>query len=111
MLDVTIFYPLSLVRDGLENPQTLLKNSWDEKIRGFGCVRHPSATAVKLVQVQISSHEGRHPDAHRAMGTIAVNIASRTMSSFHYARAHLIQRYATLLVRKNAVSLKFRFDF
>ena len=59
----------------------------------------------------ISTHEGWHPDAHRAMGTIAVNIAWRTLSSLHYARETLFQCHTTLVVANNAVSLMSGFDF
>ena len=54
---------------------------------------------------------GWHPDALRAMGTIAVNLASRTLSSLYYARAKLFQRHAALLVANNAVCLISGFDF
>ena len=54
---------------------------------------------------------GWHPDAHRAMETIAVNIASRTLSSLRYARAMLFQRHAALLVANNAACLMSGFDF
>ena len=58
----------------------------------------------------ISTLGGGHPDVHRAMGTIEVNIASRTLSSLHYARATLFQRHAALLVANNAVCLMSGFD-
>ena len=55
---------------------------------------------------------GWHPDAHRAMRTIEVNIASRTLSSLHYARAALFQRIAAaILVANNAICLMSGFDF
>ena len=44
------------------------------------------------------------------MGTSAVKIASRTLSSLHYDRAALYQRYAAFLVAKNAVCLMSGFD-
>ena len=52
-----------------------------------------------------------HPDAHRAMGTIAVNVASRTLSSILHARATLSLRHAALLVANNAVCFMSGFDF
>ena len=55
--------------------------------------------------------EGRHPDAHHAMGTIAVNIVPRTLGSLHNARATLFQRHAAHLVAKNAACLMSGFDF
>ena len=59
----------------------------------------------------ISTLGGGHPEAHRAMGILAVDIASRTLSSLNYARATLFQRYAALLVANNAVGLMSDFDF
>ena len=107
MFDITICHLLSpaRIRDGLEDPLTLLKNASDEKIRRFRRVLHAPATPAKLFPMPISTLGGWHPDAHRAMGTIAVNIASRTFSSQHYARATLFQRHAALLVANNAVCL------
>ena len=53
---------------------------------------------------------GWHPDSHRAMMSIAVNIASRTLNSLEYARQTLFQRHAALLVANNAVCLISGFD-
>ena len=77
MFDITICHPLSPAqfRDGLENQLTLLNNAWDEKRRRFQRVLHASATAANLFPMLISTLGGWHPDAHRAMRTIAVNIA------------------------------------
>ena len=113
MFDITICHPLSpaRIRDGLENALTLLKNAWDEKIRRFRRVLHASVTAAKLFPMPISTLVGRHPDAHRATGTIAVNIASRTLSLLHYARTTLFQRHTALLVANKGVCLMSRFDF
>ena len=113
MFDITIYHPLcpARIRDGWENPLTLLMNAWNEKIRRFRRVLHSSATAAKLFPTPISTLGGWHSDAHRAMGTIAVIIASRTLSSLLYARATLFQRHAALLVAKNAVCLMSCFDF
>ena len=113
MFDITICHPFSLarIRDGLENPFTLLKNTWYEKIRRFRRVLHASARAAKLFPMPNSTLGGWHRDAHRAMGNIAVNIASRTLSSLHYARATLFQRHAALLAADNAICLMFSFDF
>ena len=54
---------------------------------------------------------GRHPHSRRAMGTVAVKIASRSLRSLHYARATFFQRHATLLVVNNAVCHMYGFDF
>ena len=45
------------------------------------------------------------------MGTIAVIIAARTLSSLHYPPATLFQRHAALLVTNNAVCRMSGFDF
>ena len=90
---------------------TLLKHAWDEKTRRFRRVLHASATAAKLFPMPISTLGGWHPDAHRAMGTIAVGIASRTLSSLHYARGTVFQRHVALLVANCAVCLMSGFDF
>ena len=52
-----------------------------------------------------------HPHAHRAKGTIAVNIASRTLSSLQYACATLFQRHTALFVANNSVCPMSGFDF
>ena len=113
MFHITICHPLSLarIRDGLESPLNLLKNAWDEKIRRFRRVLQASATAAKMFSMPISTPGGWHLDSHRAMGTIAVNIASRTLSSLQYARATLFQCHAALLVANNIVCLMSGFDF
>ena len=54
------------------------------------------ATAVKLLPMPISTLGGWHPDAHRGMGTIAVNIASRTLGPFYCGT--LLQLQVTLSV-------------
>ena len=88
MLDIIIHHPLSpaRIRDGLENPLILLRNTCDEKIRRLRRLRHASATTAKLFPMPISIIGAWHPDALRAMGTIAVNIASRT--EFTSLRSH-----------------------
>ena len=99
------------IRDGLENSLTLLKNAWDENIRRFRRAPHASTTAAKLFPIPISTVGGRHPDPHHAMGTVAVKIASRTLTSLHYARATLFQRHDAPLAVKSAVCLMSGFDF
>ena len=84
--------------------------AWDEKIRRLGRVLHESATAVKLLPMPLPTLGGWHPDSHRAMRSIAVNIASRTLHSLEYACQTLFQRHAALLVANNAVCLISDFD-
>ena len=83
MFDITFCHPPSLarVRDGVGSALNILKKAWDEKIRRFGRVLHELATAVKLFPMSLSTPGGCHPDSLRAMRSIAVNIASRTLSS------------------------------
>ena len=66
-------------------------------------VLHAPATAPKLFPMPVSTLGGWRPDAHRAMGAIAGNMALRTLSSLHYARAMLFQRHAALLAANNAI--------
>ena len=90
---------------------TLLKNNWNEKIRTFRRVLHASAAAAKLLPMPISPLGRWHRDAHRAMGTISGNIASRTLSSLHCSRATLFQRHAAHLVANNGICPMSGFDF
>ena len=94
----------------MEDALNLLKKAWDEKIRRFDRVLLESATAVKLFPTPLSTLGGGHPDSHRAMRSIAVNIASRTLNSQEYAGQTLVQRHAALLVANNAVCLIPGFD-
>ena len=89
----------------MENAINIFKKAWDEMIRRFGRVLHESATAVKLFPMPVSTLGGWHPDSHRAMKSIAVNIASRTLNSLEYASQTLLQRHAALLADNNAVCL------
>ena len=93
----------------MENALNLLKMAWDD-IRKFGRVLHGSATAVKLLPLPLSTLGGWHPDSHRAMRSIAVNITSRTLNSLEYASQTFLKRHAALLVASNAVCLISGFD-
>ena len=70
MFDTTICHPLSpaRIRDGLENPLTLVKNAWGEMIRRFRRVLRASATVAKPFPMPIFTIRGWHPHAHRAVG-------------------------------------------
>ena len=94
-----------------DNALSFLKKAWHGKVRRFGRVLHESSTSVKLFPVPPSSLERWHPDSHRAMGSVAVNIDSRALSSAHYARSTMFQRHAALLVASNAECLISGFDF
>ena len=77
---------------------------------GYGAFQRSITLLYLRISMPISTLGGWHPDAHRAMGAIAVNIASRNLSSLHYARATLFHRHAALLVANNAVYLMSGFD-
>ena len=111
VFDITFCHPFSpsRVRDGMENALNLLKMAWDD-IRKFGRVLHGSATAVKLFPIPLSTLGGWPPDSHRAMRSITVNIASRTLNSLEYASQPFFQRHAGLLVASNDVCLISSFD-
>ena len=113
MFDITIRHPLSpaRIRDGMDNASSLLRKAWDEKVRRFRRVLHESATSVKLFPIPLSSLGGWHLDSHRAMGSIAVNIVSRALSSIDYARSTMIQRHAALLAASKAACLISGFGF
>ena len=95
----------------MDNALSLLKKALDEKIRTFGRVLHESATSAKLFPLPLSSLGGWNPDSYRAVGSIAVNIASRALSSVDCARGTRFQRHAAHLVARNAACLIFGFDF
>ena len=74
-------------------------------------VLHESATAVKLLfPMSLSTLGGWHPDSHRALRSVAINIASRTLNSLEYASQTLFLRHAALLASNNAVCLITDFD-
>ena len=112
MFDITFYHPLSpaRVQDGMENALNLLKKAWNEKTRIFGRVLHESATTVKLFPMLLSTLGGWHPDSHRALRSIAVDIATRTLNSLEYASQILFQRLTALLVANNAACLISGFD-
>ena len=72
--------------------------------------RREAAQAMKLFPMPLSTLGGWRPDSNRAMRSIAVNIASRTLNSLEYASETLFQRLAALLVANNAVCLISGFD-
>ena len=112
MFDITFCDPLSpaRVREGMENAKNLLMKAWDENMRRFDRVLHESATAVKLFPMPLSTLGGWPPDSHRAMRSIIVNIASRTLNSLEYGSQTLFRRHVALLVANNAVRLISCFD-
>ena len=59
---------------------------------------HEAGRSVQLLPVPISTLGGWHPDAHRAVCSVATTIAARGMSTFSSAKRILFQRHAALLV-------------
>ena len=66
---------------------------------------HEAGRSVQLLLVRISTLGGWHPDAHRALCSVATAIAARGMSTFSSAKSILFQRHAALLVTNNALCL------
>ena len=73
--------------------------------------RHESATSVKRLPMPLSSLERLHPDLHRAMKPIAVNIASRALSFAYFDRCTMFRSHAALLVASDVVCLTSGFGF
>ena len=94
----------------MENAPNLHQKAWDEKIRRFGRVLRESAMAVKQFLMPLPTLGCWHPDSRRAMRSIAVNIAARTLNSLEQASQTLFQRHAALLVANSAVCLISGFD-
>ena len=63
---------------------------------------HEAERDVQLLPVPISTLGGWHPDAHRALCSVATVIAARGMSNFSSVKSILFQRHAALLVTNNA---------
>ena len=59
--------------------------------------------SVQLLPLPISTLGGWHPDAHRALCSVATAIAARVMSTFSSAKSILFQRHAALLMTDNAL--------
>ena len=62
-------------------------------------------TGFNLLPVPLSTLGGWHPDAHKALCPVVSTIAARGLSTFSRATSILFQRYAALLVTKNALCL------
>ena len=99
------------IRDGINDALSFLKKTWDGKFRWFGRVLHGSNTSVQLFPMPLLSLGGWHPDSHRAMGSIVVNIALRELSSIGYAPSTMFQGHAALLVPSTAACPISGFDF
>ena len=61
-------------------------------------------SAFNLLPVPLSTHGGSHPDAHRALCSVATVIAARGLSIFSRARSILFQRHAALQIEQCSMS-------
>ena len=100
LFDVTICNPLSQaqIRDAVQNPLNILKAARAGKDSRYAAMVHEAGRSVQLLPVPISTLGGWHPDAHRAVCSVATTIAARGMSTFSSAKRILFQRHAALLV-------------
>ena len=101
--NVTIFHPLSQARihDAVQNPLNILKAAWAGKVSRYAAMVHEAGRSVQLLPVPISTSGGWHPDAHRALCSVATAIAARGISTFSSAKGILFQRHTALLVTNN----------
>ena len=81
----------------------LLKAAWTAKVSRYSGMLQAAGTRFNLLPVPLSTLGGWHPDAHRALRSVASTIAARGLSTFSCARSILFQRHAALLVTNNAL--------
>ena len=107
LFDVSICHPLShtQIRDAVQNPLNILKAAWPGKVSRYAAMVHEAGRSVQLLPAPISTLGGWHPDAHRALCSVATTIAARGMSTFSSAKSILFQRHAALLVTSIALYL------
>ena len=107
LFDVTICHPLSQarIRDAVQNPLNIFKAAWAGKVSRYAAMVHEAGRSVQLLPIPISALGEWHPDAHRALCSVATVIAARGMSTFSSAKSILFQRHAALLVTNNALCL------
>ena len=79
LFDVTICQPLSQarIRDVVESPLNLLKATWTAKDSRYGSMLQAAGTGFNVLPVPLSTLGGWHPDAHRALCSVASTIAAR----------------------------------
>ena len=72
-------HPLSQarIRDAVHNPLNILKAAWAGKVSRYAAMVHEAGRRVQVLLVPISTLSGRHPDAHRALCSVATTIAAR----------------------------------
>ena len=93
IFDIKFCHPLSRprVRDGVDNAMNLVQTACDKKIKRFGRFLHESIAFVKLFPMHQSTPGDWYPDSHRAMRSIAINIAPRTLNSLEYVGQALFE--------------------
>ena len=86
-----ICHPLSQarIRDAEQNPLNILKAAWAGKVSRYAAMVHEAGKRVQLLPVPSSTLGGWHPDAHRALCSVATAIAARGMSTFSSAKSIL----------------------
>ena len=107
LFDDTICHPLSQarIRDVVENPLNLLKAAWTAKVSRYASMLQAAGTGFNLLPVPLSTLGGWHPDAHKALCSVASTNAARGLPTFSRARSILFQRHASLLETNNALCL------
>ena len=68
-------------------------------------LENAAGTGFNLLPVPFSTLVGWHPDAHKALRSVARTIAARGLSTFSRARSILFRRHAALLITNNALCL------
>ena len=99
------YYLVQRIRDAVQNPLNILKAAWAGKVSMYAAMVHEAGRSVQLLPVPISTLGGSHPDAHRALCSVATTIAARGMSTFSSAKSISFQRHAALLATNNALCL------
>ena len=64
---------------------TIQQRAWAGKFSRYAAMVHEAGRSVQLLPVLISTLGGWHPDAHRALCSVATAIAARGMSAFSFA--------------------------
>ena len=104
--DVTFTSPLTPSRSShgnrVVNALSFLKEAWRTKMWKYRDLLTHSGPSHELIPVPICTFGGWHPDAHRAVMSVATVIATRAMISFEIPRQFLFQRQAAQLGAGNA---------
>ena len=87
------------------NPSAVLRAAWETKVTNFRLYLQGSGPRQRLYPMPISTLDGWHPEAHRAVLSVVATIASRSMIVFAMARGILFLRHPTLLITSNAACL------